>query len=605
MNSFHPEIRVTLGWVSKILLLLFLTILLASAQKDPILNRARQALDKDDTAQAIALLENYRKAHPANPEVFNLLGIAYGRAGDDAKSLAMFKEFARLAPNLPGAYNNLGAAYLRQQDSEHAEASFRHALRISPQDVSALYNLGALLNARHKYPESRPLLDRAFRREQSSAIGYEAAVAAAGLGDRKAALHILNSLEPPRDQSVVPWLKLVGTLNFDEGNLDDASKALESAVNLAPGDKEVLYTLALVRLKSNQADLAIPLLDQVFSSLAPGERSTREGVLLTSYGGYQQALAKFQEAIAADPGSYEAHYNLAVLRLEHLKDINGALDAAQHALAIRNTGDLQDLLGDINESQNNFKDALNHYQEAIRIDPGSDKFAFDLGAELLLHENFDAAETVFQAAQKRFPKASKICLGLGTAEFMRGKTADSVASYLKGVDLDPQFEPGYLFLGEAFSFADTRSMEVVAKLAYLAGKQPQTFGAQYYYGAALVKELDQGGDAKNVSLAQAALQRAAALRPADARVPYQLGELCRVQKQTAEAISYYQKAAALDSQFSEPLYKMGQAYVRLGKPDDAKKAFAQHREVMTKAEADVYHRASEIQSFVLTMRTPQ
>jgi tetratricopeptide (TPR) repeat protein len=605
MNSFHPEIRVTLGWVSKILLLLFLTILSASAQKDPILNRARQALDKDDTAQAIALLENYRKAHAANPEVFNLLGIAYGRAGDDAKSLAMFKEFARLAPNLPGAYNNLGAAYLRQQDSEHAEASFRHALRISPQDVSALYNLGALLNARHKYPESRPLLDRAFRREQSSAIGYEAAVAAAGLGDRKAALHILNSLEPPRDQSVVPWLKLVGTLNFDEGNLGDASKALESAVNLAPGDKEVLYTLALVRLKSNQADLAIPLLDQVFSSLAPGERSTREGVLLTSYGGYQQALAKFQEAIAADPGSYEAHYNLAVLRLEHLKDINGALDAAQHALAIRNTGDLQDLLGDINESQNNFKDALNHYQEAIRIDPGSDKFAFDLGAELLLHENFDAAETVFQAAQKRFPKASKIYLGLGTAEFMRGKTADSVASYLKGVDLDPQFEPGYLFLGEAFSFADTRSMEVVAKLAYLAGKQPQTFGAQYYYGAALVKELDQGGDAKNVSLAQAALQRAAALRPADARVPYQLGELCRVQKQTAEAISYYQKAAALDSQFSEPLYKMGQAYVRMGKPDDAKKAFARHREVMTKAEADVYHRASEIQSFVLTMRTPQ
>jgi tetratricopeptide (TPR) repeat protein len=605
MNSFHPEIRVTLGWVSKTILLLFLTILSASAQKDPILNRARQALDRDETAQAIALLENYRKAHAANSEVFNLLGIAYGRAGDDAKSLAMFKEFARLAPNLPGAYNNLGAAYLRQQDSEHAEASFRHALRLSPQDVSALYNLGALLNARHKYPESRPLLDRAFRREQSSAIGYEAAVAAAGLGDRKAALHILNSLEPPRDQSVVPWLKLVGTLNFDEGNLADSSKALESAVKLAPGDKEVLYTLALVRLKSNQADLAIPLLDQVFSSLAPGERSTREGVLLTSYGGYQQALAKFQDAIAADPGSYEAHYNLAVLRLEHLKDIDGALDAAQHALAIRNTGDLQDLLGDINESQNNFKDALNHYQEAVRIDPGSDKFAFDLGAELLLHENFDAAETVFQAAQKRFPKASKIYLGLGTAEFMRGKTADSVASYLKGVDLDPQFEPGYLFLGEAFSFADTRSMEVVAKLAYLAGKQPQTFGAQYYYGAALVKELNQGGDAKNVSLARAALQRAAVLRPSDARVQYQLGELCRVQKQTAEAISYYQKAVALDPQFSEPLYKMGQAYVRLGKPDDAKKAFAQHREVMTKAEADVYHRASEIQSFVLTMRTPQ
>jgi tetratricopeptide (TPR) repeat protein len=604
MNSAHPKTRTSLGWGRRVVLLFFLAGVLA-AQRDPALDRARQALDQDDTTQAIALLENYRRTHANDAAVYNLLGIAYGRAGKNDQSLAMFKEFARLAPNTPGAYNNLGAAYLRQQDSEQAELAFRHALRISPQDVSALYNLGALLNARHKYPEARPLLDRAFGREHSSAIGYEAAVAAAGVGDRKAALRILNSLEPPRDQSAVPWLKLTGTLNFDEGKLEDASRALEEAVKLAPDDKELLYTLAMVRLKSNQADLAIPLLDQVLSSLSISERATREGVLLTSYGAYQQALTKFQEAIASDPASYDAYYNLAVLRLEHLKDINGARDAAEHALAIKNTGDLQDLLGDISESQNSFKDALNHYQEAVRLDPGSDKFAFDLGAELLLHENFDAAEAVFQAAQKRSPKSSRIYLGLGTAEFMHGKTADSVASYLKAVDLDPDFEPGYLFLGEAFSFADTRSAEVVAKLAYLARKQPQTFGAQYYYGAALIKEMDQGGDVKNAAPALVALQRAASLRPGDARVPYQLGELCRVQKRFAEAASYYEKSAALDPEFPEPLYKLGQAYGRLGRPDDAKKAFARHREVMAKEEADVYHRASEIQSFVLKMKTPQ
>ncbi len=605
MKSSPPKTRTRLGWGGRAVLFILFTGVWLAAQKDLLLDRARQALDKGDTTQAIALLENYRRAHAMDAEVYNLLGIAYGREGKNEQSLAMFKEFARLAPNTPGAYNNLGTAYLRHQDSEYAEAAFRHALKISPQDVSALYNLGALLNARHKYPESRPLLDRAFRHEHSSAIGYEAAVAAAGVGDRKAAIRILGSIEPPGDQSVVPWLKLVGSLNFDEGNLAAASKALEAAVKLAPDDKELLYTVALVRLKSNQADAAIPLLNQVLASLSVSERATREAALLTSYGAYTQAVTKFEEAIASDPGSYEAHYNLAVLRLEHLKDVDGALDAAQHALAIRNTGDLQDLLGDISESQNKFGDALNHYQEAVRVDPSSDKFAFDLGAELLLHENFDAAETVFQAAQTRFPKASRIYLGLGTAEFMRGKTADSVASYLKAVDLDPKFEPAYLFLGEAFSFADTRSAEVVAKLAYLAAKQPQTFGAQYYYGAALVKEMDQGGDMSNASLAQAALQRAAALRPGDARVPYQFGELCRVQKRMAEAVAYYQKSAALDPEFPEPLYKLGQAYVRLGKSEDAKKAFARHREVMAKAEAAVYHRASEIQSFVLRMRTPQ
>lgn len=583
----------------------FFLVAVLAAQPDPALGRARQALARGDTAQAIPLLENYRKAHVSNPEVYELLGIAYGHAGDTDQSLTMFKEFARLAPHSPAAYNNLGAAYLREGDSEHAEAAFRHALQINPQDVNTLYNLGALLNARHNYAESRPLLDRAFRREHSTAVGYEAAVAAAGAGDRKAALRILNSVAPPKDQSVVPWLKLSGTLNFDGGNLADAAKGLETARRLAPDDKEVLYALALVRLKSNQVDLALPLLDQVLRSLPSGERALREAELLASSRAYAQAKAKFEEAIGFDPNSYEAYYNLAVLRLEHFKDVDGALDAAQRALAIRNTGDVQDLLGDISETQNRFGDALNHYQEGVRVDPANDKVAFDLGAELLLHENFDAAEAVFQAALTRFPKASRIYLGLGTTEFMRGKTADSVASYLKAVDLDPRFEPAYLFLGEAFSFAETRSAEVVAKLAYLAGKEPKIFGAQYYYGTALVKEMDQEGNLKNVALAQAALQKAGALRANDTRVPYQLGELCRVQKRLPEAVAYYQKSSALDPEFPEPLYKLGQAYTRMGKPEEAKKAFARHREVMNRAEATVYRRAGEIQSFVLKMRTAQ
>ena len=345
MTRTLPKIRTGLGW-GRAIVVVFLLASVSAAQKDPALGRASQSLARGDTAQAISLLENYRRAHAANPEIYELLGIAYGRAGDNDQSLAMFKEFARLAPHSPAAYNNLGAAYIRQGDSEHAEAAFRRALQINPQDVNTLYNLGALLNARHNFAESRPLLDRAFRHEHSSAVGYEAAVAAAGVGDRKAALRILSSVAPPPDQNVVPWLKLSGTLNFDEGNLADAAKALEAANRLAPDDKEVLYALALVRLKSNQVDSALPLLDQVLGSLSSGERALREAELLASSGAYAQAKTKFEEAITSDPKSYEAYYNLAVLRLEHFKDIEGALDAAQHALAIRNTGDVQDLLGD-------------------------------------------------------------------------------------------------------------------------------------------------------------------------------------------------------------------------------------------------------------------
>jgi tetratricopeptide (TPR) repeat protein len=88
-------------------------------------------------------------------------------------------------------------------------------------------------------------------------------------------------------------------------------------------------------------------------------------------------------------------------------------------------------------------------------------------------------------------------------------------------------------------------------------------------------------------------------------VYFRLGELFRVEKQIEKAVPFYEKAITLDPSFPEPLYKLGQAYVRLGRQEEAKKTFARHRDVLAKAEADMSRRFSEIQSFVLQMRSGQ
>lgn len=583
--------------------LLLLSVTVCSLGQAPDgLSSARRALSAGQTAEAIDLLESCRRANPGQADVYNLLGIAYGRANDNNRSLEMFREFARLNPNRPEAYNNLGAAYLRGGNYEQAEAVFRQALSLNSEDLNALYNLGALLNARHVYTESRPLLDRALRLERSSPICYEAAVAAAGSGDRVAALHILNSTRAPTGQNAAPWFKLTGTLSFDVGNLIAASRALERALALT-SDDDCLYALSLVRLKSNEPALALPLLDRLFKSLPPAEKHVREGTLLATHGAYRQALSLFEQGAIEDPTSYDALYNLTVLHLERFKDASAALESAQRALALKATGEIHDLLGDIYETQAHYREALNQYQDAVHSDPGNDKFLFDLGAELMLHENYEAAEQVFDSGERRFPLASRMYLGLGATQFMRGKTTDAVHAFLKAVDLDPGFEPAYIFLGEASTSSTTRSPEVVAKLAEMASKKPQNFEIQYYYGASLVQDTQNQQDLEKASRALAALHRAAALRPRDSRVYYQIGEILVRENRYTEAISCYQKSATFDPSFPEPLYKLGQTYVRLGRQEDAKKTFARHREVMTRAEAGLYHRSSEIQSFVLTMKT--
>jgi tetratricopeptide (TPR) repeat protein len=327
--------------------------------------------------------------------------------------------------------------------------------------------------------------------------------------------------------------------------------------------------------------------------------------MLASFGAFPQALSIFERAAKENPDSYDAHYNLAVVRLEHFHNAPGALEAANDALKIKDAAELQDLLGDICEAQGQYVDALKHYQQAVRLGPNDDKYTYDLGAELIAHENYEAARTLFHAAQERFPKSARIHLGTGTAEFLRGKTDAAVDAYLKAVALSPAYEPAYLFLGEAFSFSENRSAEAVAKLKEFAAKQPKSFGAQFYYGTALIKELANGLNSGTEEEAFSALRRASTLKPQDARVHYQLGELYRLRKEFPAAAEQFQKSIALDPNDPEPLYKLAQVYQRMGKRDDAKATFARHREVQAKTEADLYHRASEIQSFVLTMRGGQ
>jgi len=586
------------------LLLPILTSTSRGQQQNP-LNAVRRQLDSGHSAEAIPGLESYRRGHPLDPDVCNLLGIAYDRVGESDKSLEMFEEFARLAPNRPEAFNNLGAAYLRAGNPDQAEMAFRRSLALRPGAVDALYNLGALLNARTKYSESKPLLEQAFRLEHSGAVAYELAVAMAGMGNKRDALRILQSATPPKGANAAPWLKLLGALEFDQGNLAAASKALDGALLLDPDDLELSYNLALVRLQSGRVDAAIPLLDKSFGTLSASSRYIREGAILASRGFPEQALSRFDKAVLEDPASYDALYNIAVLRLEQSsdpKDLDGALDAAQRALAVNDTGEIHDLMADIYERKKDYRSALNQYQEATRLDPANDKFAFDLGSELLLHENYEAAQTILHAAQSHNAQSSRIYLALGAAEFMGGKTAESVDSFLKAVDLNPKFEPAYLFLGEAYTFSGARSKEVLDKLAYFSAKEPQNFGAQYYFGTSLVVAMNNDGTLTNAALALATLNRAAQLRPRDARVYYQMAEVFRLEKRPSDAVPYYAKSIALDPEYPEPLYKLGQAYVRLGRHEDAQRMFDRHRAVMSKQEVSLDRRSSEIQSFIVTMR---
>jgi tetratricopeptide (TPR) repeat protein len=566
------------------------------------LAQARQQLQQGNTAGALQILKTYQNQHPDDPNVYNLLGMAYAGTGELDHSLAMFKKFAQLAPQKPEAYNNLGATYLRLGEASQAEGAFRHSLSLQPGNVDALYNLGVLLNSRNKYKAALPFLRRAYSSQHSSEVVYQLAVAVAGTGDRASALKLLNSSSPPSGAAGVPWLQLLGVLAMSEGDLTVAEKALREAVRLAPDDHKTLYALAVVLLRSNHTDEGVPMLEKSLDSLPPGERYVRAGNVLAAHGDYDGAIREFERAAKEDPESYDAFYNLAVMRLEKIKDLIGAYQAAERALSLQPSGEIHNLIADIYEARHDYKQALDHYQVAVRLAPESEKYIFDLGIEFILHEDYGAAQKVFRVAQERFPKSARIQLGIGAAEFIGGSHADSVAAFLSAVDADPTYKPAYMFLGAAASFAGSRLPQVLQKLAQIAQMEPKNFEIQYYYGAALVTEMDRTGNLESATRALTVLRRASSIRPGDARTFYQIGEVARLRHQNDEAGRLYEKAVSLDPDYTVALYKLAQLYARQGRKEEAQRLFAMQEAATAKEKQRLYHRTSAIESFILQVR---
>ena len=110
----------------------------------------------------------------------------------------------------------------------------------------------------------------------------------------------------------------------------------------------------------------------------------------------------------------------------------------------KNTAELHNLLGEIEEKDGKFVAAANEYETAAHMDP-SESNLFDWGSELLFHRTLGPAIEVFQHATERYPKSPRLVIGLGMALYSRGNYDDAVKALLQGADLDPSDPRCYSF----------------------------------------------------------------------------------------------------------------------------------------------------------------
>jgi tetratricopeptide (TPR) repeat protein len=420
-------------------------------------------------------------------------------------------------------------------------------------------------------------------------------------------------------------------VQYESGHYPEAAAQLEKLIPQAPQSFELQELLGLVYAAQSQNDKAYDHL-QAAARLKPNSASARTnlGNILIQLGKPDLAEQQFKRAVALDPHSYDANHNLGELyaRANKLPEAIPYLEKAQHAnpsaydngydlalaylltdrladarqliqalLKVKDTAELHDLLGEVEEKSGNYVPAINEFQAAARMDP-SESNLFDWGSELLLHRTLEPAIEVFSHGAERYPDSPRMAIGLGMAYYSLGKYDDAVKSLLRAADLNPADPRGYPFLSRAFDSSPSQAEAVIQRFRRYAELQPTNGEAVYFYAMSLWK--GKRAEDPNVDLTQieSLLKKSVALAPNLAEAHLQLANLYSDQRKYAESIPEYLKARQLNPDLADVHYRLAQSYVRTGEKDLAQQELAVYQKLRAEHLSDLDRQRAEIRQFV-------
>ena len=422
---------------------------------------------------------------------------------------------------------------------------------------------------------------------------------------------------------------------YNEGKFAEAAVRLEGLLNAAPESFEVHELLGLVYSAQSQDVKANPHLEKAVR-LKPDSVPARSNLAanLARLGKAELALEQFRKAAELDPQNFDTNHNLGEFYiragqiakgapfLERAQKIdpssydNGydlslaylltgktseARQLVQDLLTKKNTAELHNLLGEIQEKNGEFIAAAKEYETAAHMEPSEDNL-FDWGSELLLHETLDPAIEVFQQASNRYPHSPLLLIGLGMAFYARGNYDEAVKSLVQAADLDPSDPRCYLFLSKAYDRSPGQVNDVIQRFRKFAELQPRNAQASYYYAMSLWKGKRAQDSGLDLGQIESLLKKSVALNPSLAEAHLQLGNVYSDQNKHAEAIPEYLQALKLNPELADGYYRLGQAYVRTGEKDRAQEQFQVYQKVRAQHMADLDKQRAEVRQFVYSAK---
>jgi tetratricopeptide (TPR) repeat protein len=391
--------------------------------------------------------------------------------------------------------------------------------------------------------------------------------------------------------------ELLGLVYAAQSQNAKASEQLRVAVDLKPDSAAARINLAAALVHAGKPALAGEQFRKALD-LEPHDFDANHdlGEFYIQTGKIADAVGFLEQAQRITPSSYDNGYDLA-LAYSFTGRLVQARQLVESLLQQKDTGELHDLLGQIDEKDGKYLPAAKEFETAAHLDP-TEQNLFDWGSEFLLHRTYEPAIEVFGKATQLYPNSPRLMIGLGMALYSRGKYDEAIKSLVKAADLDPSDPRCYPFLSHAYNLSANSSDEVVQRFRRYAELQPGNAMAQYYYAVSLLKGNRPQDPSPEFQTVESLLRKSIALDGKSAEVHFQLGNLYADQHDYAKSFPEYVRATELDPNLPDAHYRLGQYYVHVGRKDLAQQEFDAYQRLRAKYLAELDKEGAEVQQFV-------
>ena len=188
---------------------------------------------RDEAKPGVLNAEFVNVPQPARVYYDNAVELA--KKGDHLGAIEQLKLAIKEYPTFTSAFNDLGVQYLKLNQLENADEAFQGALKIDPTAFSALINRGIANVMMKRYGEAVPILRKALKTNDQSAVGHYflgQALANLGMFD-DAEKELLASLKLGKE-AMKEAHRILAIIYTSRGAKQQAAGELEAYLKLAP-----------------------------------------------------------------------------------------------------------------------------------------------------------------------------------------------------------------------------------------------------------------------------------------------------------------------------------------------------------------------------------